>query len=99
MFVIVSVHFVVAHAVVVEQVVYVAGPAQVQVCDVLPAVVVVVVVVVVIVVAAVIVVDVVAVFFEGVVVLVDVVGIVVVIVALYLVGLLWQLLHWLVWKL
>ena len=58
---VVAVHYVVAHAVVVEQVVYVAGPAQVQVCDVLPAVVVV--VVVVIVVAAVIVVDVVAVFF------------------------------------
>ena len=55
---IVAVHYVVAHAVVVEQVVYVAGPAQVQVCDVLPSV-----VVVVIVVAAVIVVNVVAVFF------------------------------------
>ena len=51
MFVTVAVHYVVAHAVVVEQVVYVAGPAQVQVCGVLPAV------VVVIVVAAVIVVD------------------------------------------
>ena len=41
MFVIVDVHYVVAHAVVVEQVVYVAGPAQVQVCGVLPAAVVV----------------------------------------------------------
>ena len=58
-----------------QQVVYVAGPAQVQVCGVLPAV------VVVIVVAAVIVVGVDAVFVKGVVVLVDVVGIVFVIVA------------------
>ena len=71
MFVVVAVHYVVAHAVVVEQVVYVAGPAQVQVCGVLPAV-------VVIVVAAVIVVDDVAVFVDSevVVVLVDVVVIV-----------------------
>ena len=74
MFVIVAVHYVVAHAVVVEQVVYLTGPAQVQVCGVLPAV------VVVIVVAAVIVVDgVVAVFVQVVVVLVDVVGIVVIV--------------------
>ena len=39
---IVAVHYVVAHAVVVEQVVYLAGPAQFQECGVLSAVVVVV---------------------------------------------------------
>ena len=77
---IVAVHYVVAHAVVVEQVAYVAGPGQVQVCRVLPAV------VVLFVDAAVIVVDgFVALFVEVVVVFVDivvvVVGILVVIVA------------------
>ena len=51
---IVAVHYVVAHAVVVEQVVYLAGPAQVHVCGVLPAVVVVIVVAAVIVVVVVV---------------------------------------------
>ena len=79
-FVVVAVHYVIAHAVVVEQVAYVAGPGQVQVCRVLPAV------VVLFVDAAVIVVDgFVALFVEVVVVFVDivvvVVGILVVIVA------------------
>ena len=74
-FVVVAVHYVVAHAVVVEQVVYLARPAQFQLCSVMPAV------VVVFVAAAVIVVDgVVAVFVQVVVVLVDVVGIVVIVV-------------------
>ena len=36
-FVVVAVHNVIAHAVVVEQVTYIAGPAQVQVCGVIPA--------------------------------------------------------------
>ena len=75
MFVVVAVHYVVAHAVVVEQVVYLAGPAQFQVLvrGVLPAV-------FVFVVAAVIVVDgVVAVFVDSEVVVV-LVGVVVVVV-------------------
>ena len=78
-FVVVAVHYLIALAVVFEQIAYVAGPGQVQVCGVLPAV------VVLFVDAAVIVVDgSVAVFVEVVVVFVDivvVVGILVVIVA------------------
>ena len=66
-FVVVSVQYVVAHAVVVEQVVYLAGPAQVQVCGVLLDFVVVFVIVTITVVNFVV-----AVFVEVVVVLVDV---------------------------
>ena len=76
-FVVVAVHYVVAHSVVVEQVVYLAGPAQFQVpvCGVLPAV-------VVFVVAAVNMVDgVVAAFVEVVVILADIVVVIVAVVA------------------